>query len=439
MAGLLDSLYANDGNNPMSMGLLGMGAGLLAGANGNYGAFGPALASGMMGAAQGMQNAREFELQNAYRQAQIGKLEQDAAKQRGIQSLLSSRFGGAPSGQGAAQAAGTLGAGAGAGAFPLSLQDVTMLKAMGGPDLLDQLKYANDGSKREAGAAYRNPVTGAIEYGPPKISEGMELVPGPNGLSVRAIPGYSAANAGAEGARAGAIAAAQLPYNIAQNRDQQNTAAGLDLVDVDDGVGGKIRMTRDQAAHYLRNRAAPGAVGTQLGGFPDAVPPGGGLGYTPSQATQEARNQFGEMNASADQLLSGIKALREHQGFDSNYGLAGLIYNRPGGPAADAKALTDQLISQGWIQMRDKLRGTGTITDYESKKAEQAWSTLNDPRISPKMAREQLGIIEEIVRDSVKRAQVKAFGTKPSDGNSASGERPGADFASGNFSSLWGG
>lgn len=281
MAGLLDSLYANDGNNPMSMGLLGMGAGLLAGANGNYGAFGPALASGMMGAAQGMQNARDFEIQNAYRQAQIGKLEQDAAKSRGIQSLLSSRFGGVAGGQGAAPASGSGAAGAGSSAFPLSLQDVTMLKAMGGPDLLDQLKYANEGAKREAGATYRNPITGQMEF-VPKVAEGMQLIYGPDGSpSVLPIPGYSAANAGAEGARAGAIAAAQLPFNIAQNRDQQLTGAQLDIVQIPDGRGGTISMPRAALAQALAGQA-PAAGG---GGQPGRA---GGLGYNPGPVAQDA-------------------------------------------------------------------------------------------------------------------------------------------------------
>ncbi|MGZ0105211.1 hypothetical protein [Achromobacter sp. KK8] len=280
MAGLFDSLYANDGNNPLSMGLLGMGAGLLAGANGNYGAFGPALASGMMGAAQGMQHARDSELQNAYRQAQIEKLTQDATKQRGIQTLLSSRFGGgAPGGQGGA----VRGAGPGAGGFPLSLQDVTMLKAMGGPDLLDQLKYANEGAKREAGATYRNPITGMLEF-TPKVGEGMQLVYGANGEPmVRPIPGYSSANAGAEGARAGAVAAAQLPFNIAQNRDQQTTAAGLDLVDIPDGAGGTFKGTRAQAAALLQG--LPGQGMSTGGGMP---PRPGAIGYTPGPVAQDA-------------------------------------------------------------------------------------------------------------------------------------------------------
>ncbi|RSE91223.1 hypothetical protein [Achromobacter aegrifaciens] len=276
MAGLLDSLYANDGNNPLNMGLLGMGAGLLAGANGNYGAFGPAMASGMMGAAQSMQNARDFELQNAYRQAQIGKLEQDAAKQKGIQSLRGARVGGAPG----SPAGGSPGAGA-PGAVPRSRQDVTMLKAMGGPDLLDQLKYANEGAKREAGATYRNPMTGAMEF-VPKVSEGMQVIYGPDGSpSVLPIPGYSAANAGAEGARAGAIAAAQMPYNIAQNRDQQLTGAQLDIVQVPDGRGGTISMPRAALAQALAG-PAPAAAG---GGQPGRA---GGLGYNPGPVAQDA-------------------------------------------------------------------------------------------------------------------------------------------------------
>lgn len=283
MAGLFDSLYANDGNNPLSMGLLGMGAGLLAGANGNYGAFGPALASGMMGAAQGMQSAREFEMQNAIRQAQIDKLQQDTAKQRGIQSLLAQRFAGAAAGGGGnpAAPAGSAPSAPGAGAFPLNLQDITMLKAMGGPDLLDQLKYANEGAKREAGATYRNPMTGQMEF-VPKVGEGMQVIYGADGSpSVRPIPGYSEANAGAEGARAGAVAAAQFPFNVAQNRDQQLTGAQLDIVQVPDGRGGFISVPR---------AAAIQALGGQPSG-PGGAPAGrssGGLGYNPGPVSQDA-------------------------------------------------------------------------------------------------------------------------------------------------------
>ncbi|MGX9693790.1 hypothetical protein ACTJNK_25875 [Achromobacter anxifer] len=370
MAGLLDSLYANDGNNPLNMGLLGMGAGLLAGANGNYGAFGPAMASGMMGAAQGMQNARDFELQNAYRQAQIGKLEQDTAKQKGIQSLLGSRFGGAPG----SPAGASPGAGASAGAFPLSLQDVTMLKALGGPDLLDQLKYANEGAKREAGATYRNPMTGAMEF-VPKVSEGMQIIYGPDGSpSVLPIPGYSAANAGAEGARAGAIAAAQLPYNIAQNRDQQNTAAGLDIVDVPDGRGGTVRMPRLAALQRLggtTGAAAPGSnsSGGQLDRFGRSSSPADqAFEKSLAEASAETYNNLQKTGLNADkQIADYLRIGSLLDGFSgsslSSVGMTGAkLLNSIGlevDPALPNKEAAAAIGNQLALKLRDPANGGG--------------------------------------------------------------------------------
>lgn len=373
MAGLFDALYANDGNNPMTMGLLGMGAGLLAGSRGNYGAFGPALASGMMGAAQGMQNARDFELQNAYRQAQIGKLQQDTEKQRGIQTFLSSRFGGVPGGQGAPQG-GSRTSGAGAGAFPLSLQDVTMLKAMGGPDLLDQLKYANEGAKREAGATYRNPITGQLEF-VPKVAEGMQVIYGPDGSpSVLPIPGYSAANAGAEGARAGAIAAAQMPYNIAQNRDQQNTAAGLDIVDVPDGRGGTVRMPRLAALQRLggtTGAAAPGSSssGGQLDRFGRSSSPADqAFEKSLAEASAETYNNLQKAGLNADKQIADYQRIGSLlDGFSgsslSSVGMTGAkLLNSIGlevDPALPNKEAAAAIGNQLALKLRDPANGGG--------------------------------------------------------------------------------
>ncbi|MBO9331869.1 hypothetical protein GHR37_22235 [Achromobacter xylosoxidans] len=370
MAGLLDALYANDGNNPTTMGLLGLGAGLLAGSRGNYGAFGPALASGMMGAAQGMQNAREFELQNAYRQAQIGKMQQDAARQQGIQALLSSRFGGAVG----SPAASSRGGSPSAGGFPLNLQDVTMLKALGGPDLLDQLKYANEGSKREAGATYRNPMTGQMEF-VPKVGEGMQVIYGPDGSpSVLPIPGYSAANAGAEGARAGAIAAAQMPYNIAQNRDQQNTAAGLDIVDVPDGRGGTVRMPRLAALQRLggaTGAAAPGS--TSLGGQLDrfgrsSSPADQAFEKSLAEASAETYNNLQKTGLNADKQIANYQRIGSLlDGFSgsglTNVGMSGAkLLNAIGlevDPQLSNKEAAVAIGNQLALQLRDPSNGGG--------------------------------------------------------------------------------
>lgn len=258
---------------------------------------------------------------------------------------------------------------------------------------------------------------------------GIQMAYGPNGAQAQPVAGYGAANAQIQGAEAGAIAAARHPFEIAQNRDSQQTGAMLDLVDVPDGRGGTIKMPRAQAAQMLGSMgAAPApAAAPGVGGPPQP----GGIGSTPPKATLEAREQFGATEAAANQLLANIDNLRKSEGFDRNYGVQGLFPNMAGSKASDALALTNQVISQGWLEMRDRLKGTGTITDYESAKAEKAWSTLNDPRISPKLARQQLDILEQTIKTGLQRMRQKA----------GMGEAEPKDngIQSGNYSSLWGG
>lgn len=277
--------YQNDGllggaSNPAAQGLLAAGLGLLAGSRGGNAA--AALGTSGLAGLQAFQQAQSAGDMRAYRQAQIRKIEQDTEKNSRIMAALGRITGagdtmlapgGAPAGS--PTAAGPLlagavpagspgllggaapsGGGGAGGGFNLTLPDVIALKAMGGPDLFEAYKYATDGIKREAGASYRNPLTGAMEY-TPKVGEGMELVYGPNGPMVRAIPGYTASNAAAEGAKAGAVAGAQSQF---------------DLVDVPDGNGGTVKMSRADALQRLGGRGAgtgaPGAGGRGLGTDP---------------------------------------------------------------------------------------------------------------------------------------------------------------------------
>ena len=427
--------------DPTNQGLLAAGLAMLANARGPNSQ--NAIGAGGLAGLQAFQGAQAAGDMQAYRKAQIQKLEQDAQKQNRIMAALGRITGdtggtmlapaGAPGGSPApagpllagaipAGSPGLLGGAAstpGAGGVNLSLPDVLMLKAMGGPDLTDIYKINQEGFKREPGAMYRMP-DGSVDFGAPKLGEGIEPYVGPDGrIGVRQVQGYSDANAAAKAAEADAIARAQGRYSTTK---------------IGDGAGGQREVLTSDLPAILGGQGQP-----QAGAAPAAAPQEGEIGYTPPQAVLDARNQIGEVKAMGDQMLSGIGALRDHKGFESNYGLTGLLWNRPGGDAADAKALTDQLVSQGWLQMRDKLKGSGAITDYESKKAEQAWSVLNDYRISPKMAREQLGIIEKIVRDGVARAETKAFGKKPAEGGAAPAGSTAPDFSGGNFSSLWGG
>jgi len=425
------------GLTPEKYGLLAAGLGILANATGPNSR--NAIGAGALQGLAAYEGAKQNEATQMYRQAQTQKIQQDVQKQNRIMATLGriTGTGGtmmAPGGSpGSMPAKGPLLAGpipagspgllggaarSGVGGINLTLPEVLALKA-DGVDLTEIYKISQEGFKREPGAMYRMP-DGSVDFGAPKLGEGLEPYIGPDGrIGVRQVQGYSDANAAAKGAEADAIAKAQGRYSTTK---------------IGDGAGGQREVLTSDLPSVLGGQGQP-----QAGAVPGVAPQAGDVGYTPPQAVLDARNQFGEVKSTADQMLSNIKTLREHKGFDRNYGITGQFFTIPGSDAANAKALTDQLISQGWLQMRDKLKGTGAITDYESKKAEQAWSAINDPRISAKMAREQLGIIEKVVRDGLARAEAKAFGKKPAEGEPAAAGGATPDFSGGNFSSLWGG
>lgn len=276
----------SDQANAQRMGLLAAGLGMLANNTGHYGAAGPAIAAGGLQGLQAYQGAQDNALQEQYKKLQMQQMQQAMGKQQALQSFLVSRFGG----QGAAQASAPAATGSAptmapanippgvpgaqprqpAGAFPVSLNDVTMLKAMGGPDLFEQYKYATDGVKREAGNYYVNPVTGEQTYYT-KVDNGQTV--GPNG-AIRTALGYAESNAQIKGLEAQAIEGAK---------------AGLDLVQVPDGRGGSVMMPRAQAAQSLRQ-----VPGTQMGG---ASPAGGGFGATMNPADTEYETEMAKQSA----------------------------------------------------------------------------------------------------------------------------------------------
>ncbi|SPA24585.1 conserved hypothetical protein [Cupriavidus taiwanensis] len=285
MAGLDFLLGAQgDDQNAARMGLLAAGLGMLANNTGHYGAAGPAIAAGGLQGLQAYQGVKDNALQEEYRKAQLAQLQQTTQKQAALNGFLASRFGGqgtaqvsAPASapgapamtpaslppQGGAQPRPT------ASAFPVSLNDVTMLKAMGGPDLFEQYKYANDGIKLEAGNYYKNPITGEVTHYT-KVDNGQTV--GPNGV-VSTAPGYAQSNAQIKGAEAQAVESAK---------------AGFDLVAVPDGKGGTVMMPRVQASQFLRQG---------YGGAPGASAPGGGFGSTPSAADTEYEAEMAKQSA----------------------------------------------------------------------------------------------------------------------------------------------
>lgn len=80
--------------------------------------------------------------------------------------------------------------------------------------------------------------------------------------------------------------------------------------------------------------------------------------------------------ASANESLKVIDDLLAHEGRTSATGVGALLPTLPGTPKADAEALMEQVSGKTFLQARDALKGTGTLTDFESAKGEAAYARL---------------------------------------------------------------
>lgn len=357
--------------DPMNQGLLAAGLSMLANARGPNS--GNAIGTGGLLGLQALQNAQGNAENRSYLQARTRKLEQDLRKDGQLMAVVNRGRGGpAPNGGGGSGGAllagaipagspGLLGGGvppaAGNGGFPYTLQDVIDMKILGGPDLFDELKYATDGVKREANTAYRNPVTGAVEYGPPKLPEGMELVMGPNGPMVRAVQGYSDANAAAKAAEAGAVAGAQ---------------AGYDLVDVPDGRGGTVKMPRLSALQRLGGTSASGGQGGAAG-QPDrfgrsSSPADQAFEKSVAEASAETYNNLQKTGLNADKQIADYQRIGSLlDGFSgsslSSVGMTGAkLLNSIGlevDPALPNKEAAAAIGNQLALKLRDPANGGG--------------------------------------------------------------------------------
>jgi hypothetical protein len=244
---------------------------------------------------------------------------------------------------------------------------------------------------------------------------GIQMAYGPDGAQAQAVPGYGAANAQIQGAEAGAIAAARHPFEIAQNRDSQQTGAMLDLVDVPDGRGGTIKMPRAQAAQML------GA------GQPAAQSAPSGLGTTVSPRVQEARQMLPKIDTQVSTMVNTIDQILNHKGLDYSVGVWGKAPTIPGTPQADVRALQDQIQGQAFLQAFESLKGGGAITEVEGKKAEQAIARLQSTQSAPAY-RAALTELKDMLQSAQERAYKSADMPRPGSAPSVAAPKNAQDF-----------
>ena len=228
MAGLLD-FFGSGWEDPKSNAVMALAGGLL---DGDF-------ASGVKGYSQVMAGAKDAQLKRAMQQAQMDNLasEIESRKLAGVkyadqQKMIESVFGGRgvqnnSTGVGESPfPMGGMSTQNGAVGAPLQMpegmmptsrgssvlgnlrpDDIARLK-LGGLDLTDIYKYANDPQKLEQGSVYKDRNTGQERY-MPKVGEGM--MPNQQGVYGFA-PGYAEAQARFEGDKTAAIEAAKSRF-----------------------------------------------------------------------------------------------------------------------------------------------------------------------------------------------------------------------------------
>lgn len=131
---------------------------------------------------------------------------------------------------------------------------------------------------------------------------------------------------------------------------------------------------------------------------------------------QLAREQESTANsafATVDRALDTIGDLKKHPGLAGNLGIRGVVPNVPGSDAANARALIDQLQSQGFLAEVDKMRGLGALTEAEGKKLTNAIGAL-DTKQDEAQFRKQLDSIQSQF-DAARKNLAKKYGVAAPD------------------------
>lgn len=231
-------LLGNDWEDPQSQAIMALAGGLL---QGNFGKgatdYGAVLAGAKDQALR--RKMADMQMQNMQSEMEQRKIAAEAAQRK--QQLLTDMFSGAkpispgafvPSADGRGPTMPPEMAGKQSGIGNLSIDDIAKLKALGGIDMMDVYKWANDPLKLEQGSTYRDRITSKERY-MPKVGEG--IAPDANGFYGE-LPGYGAAQAGIEGTKARAVEGAK---------------AGFDFVQVPQSDGTNRMMSKAQAAQSL--------------------------------------------------------------------------------------------------------------------------------------------------------------------------------------------
>lgn len=144
------------------------------------------------------------------------------------------------------------------------------------------------------------------------------------------------------------------------------TSNGVAYQSLDGGQSWQPIVTAEDAAARAAQQAAATAAGTATGG---------------KQAMLES-----SLNAT-DEMKNNVVKMLNHPGFNGIYGTQGVFPNMPGGQAAGAEALRNQLNSESFRASIGTMKGFGSLSNAEGEKVQTALTRATTPGLSAAEAR----------------------------------------------------
>jgi hypothetical protein len=154
---------------------------------------------------------------------------------------------------------------------------------------------------------------------------------------------------------------------------------------------------------------------TNLSGSVDAA---GNMAYGKTggskraEITTEAQANLPTVVDQAQTSINVIKDAINHPGMPANFGMSGLVPNRPGSASSDAKALLEQIKGGSFLTAYGQLRGGGQISNVEGTKAEQAYARMQTSQsfdAFKKAAQDYVNIIQKAVNRTKNTASGAIF------------------------------
>lgn len=184
-------------------------------------------------------------------------------------------------------------------------------------------------------------------------------------------------------------------------------------------------MTFDQALYQYQtgNRQNTKLTPDGVQSLPGAIPimqnteKAKKQGSAQGEITTQAQADLPKIIDNAQTSINAITEALNHPGLDANFGKMGLIPNVPGGDAADAAALLDQIKGGGFLTAYGQLRGGGSITEIEGEKATQAYVRMQKAQSANAFrtaAKEYIDIINKGVQRARNTASGQVFSGQPS-------------------------